>query len=284
MYSKIKIKFTKKIDTFKLLFFPYLTVLLFLILLPFLIILIFAFTEFTANNLIRFSFENVLNILNNSSIMKILGFSIFIGLLTAFLCLIIGYPIAYIIAFKIQNQKSKAFLWFLFTFPIWINLLIKSYGIQTLFRLLFPDFYGTFSCMLFGLINVFLPIMIMNIYTSLDGIDRRYLDASSDLGAKPSTTIKKIIFPLSLSGVFSGLMLVFISASTTLVIPHFLGNGNYLMISNVIENYFFKSSDYKSAISVALILLLSIVVFILLFKFAGKIFNYQRPKKGRKNV
>ena len=254
---------------------PYMGWMAIFIVIPLLLILFYAFTaegndvlafKVTIDNFVRF-FDPVF--------LKVLGKSLQIALITTVISIFIGYPIAYIIANA--NEKYQTLLILLVTMPMWINMLVRTYawiGILADYGLV-NTFLGYFNlgpinlmytdfAVVLGMVYNFLPFMILSIYTVLAKMDRAIINAGYDLGANRTQTFMKIIFPLSLPGVITGITLVFLPAVSTFVIPKFLGGGNYVLIGNLIETQFITVGEWNfgSAISLimAAIIMISMIV------------------------
>lgn len=254
---------------------PYMTWLGIFIVIPFLLILFYAFTtegnevlafRFTLDNFIRF-FDPIF--------VRVLVKSMQIAFVTTIISIFIGYPIAYFIS--ITNEKAQTLLILLVTMPMWINMLVRTYawiGILADYGLInkllgwfnigpLNMMYTDFAVTL-GMVYNFLPFMILSIYTVLAKMDRALIHASYDLGANRFQTFLKIVLPLSIPGIIAGITLVFLPAVSTFVIPKFLGGGNYVLIGNLIETQFITVGQWHfgSAISLimAIIIMLSMVV------------------------
>lgn len=250
---------------------PYIGWMIFFIVVPLLLIMFYAFTaegndvlafRVTIDNFIRF-FDPVF--------LKVLGKSLQIALITTIISIIIGYPIAYIIANA--NEKYQTLLILLVTMPMWINMLVRTYawiGILAEYGLI-NTFLGYFNigpinlmytdfAVVLGMVYNFLPFMILSIYTVLAKMDRAIINAGYDLGANRTQTFMKIIFPLSLPGVITGITLVFLPAVSTFVIPKFLGGGNYVLIGNLIETQFITVGEWNFGSAISLIMAVIIMV------------------------
>lgn len=204
--------------------------------------------------------------------------SIQMAVFTTLICFIIGYPLAYILASKGFSEKS--FLIFLFIAPMWMNFLVRTYAwltilernglVNTLLQhmglpiidILFRD-----SAVLLGMVYNFLPFMVLPIYTALTRMDTRVLEAAQDLGANPRNVFLRIVFPLSLPGVVSGITMVFMPAVATFIIPNLLGGGQYFMIGNLIEQQFLRVGNrhFGSAVAVVLVIMMFVSMFVLSF-------------------
>ena len=191
--------------------------------------------------------------------LRILGDSFLLALQTSLLCLLIAYPLAYFLTFKVK--KYRTFFLLLVMLPSWTSWVVQIYawffllkqdGIisQTLYYL------GIFSqpthllnnhfSILVGMVYCYMPFMVLPIYAVLDKVDRRLLQASADLGASRWTTIKRVVIPMSISGVVAGLFLVFIPAFGEFAIPEFLGGSKKLFWGNVIVSKFLDYRDWQA--------------------------------------
>ncbi len=224
--------------------YPYVVWMLIFILAPMLMIGYYAFTSDGA-----FTMANVVGALQNEMYMQVLLRSIWIALKATVICLLLGYPIAYLLS---NMKKSTAsLLSVLFIVPMWMNFLLRTYawqvllspsgllnGLLELIGLPTQQFLYTESAIMLGTVYNFLPFMILPIYTVLSKMDRSLIEASHDLGANSVTTFLKVIFPLSIPGVISGITMVFIPAITTFAISRLLGGGKFMLYGDLIENQF----------------------------------------------
>ena len=175
--------------------------------------------------------------------------SILLSFLSTAICLILAYPLAMILSQKQVNQTS--FIVLIFILPMWMNFLLRTLAWQTLLEkngvinsvlsfLHLPalEIINTPYAIILGMVYNFLPFMVLPIYNVLIKIDRNVINAARDLGANSVQTFWKVIFPLSIPGVISGITMVFVPALTTFVISDLLGGGKILLIGNVIEQSF----------------------------------------------
>lgn len=255
---------------------PYIGWMVIMIVLPMLLIVLYAFST-KGNDVatIRFTLENFTRFFSDSVFMSVLQRSLYIAVLTTVICVLLGYPIAYIIANR--SEKSKIFWILLITLPTWINMLVRTYawmGIlqdEGLFNRLLGFFgiapitmiHTTFAVVL-GMVYNFIPFMILQIHASLTKMDKSYLEAASDLGANRVQCFLRVTLPLSLPGVISGITLVFLPAVSSFFIPKLLGGGQYVLIGNVIETEFLTSGNWNfgSAISLAMAVIIMFSMFI----------------------
>ena len=244
---------------------PYIVWMFIFIVVPMLLIVLYAFTtqgnsvatlQFTLNNFKKF-FDPVF--------LRVLGKSLYIAAITTGICVLIGYPIAYFISLK--SEKIQALLVLLMTIPMWINMLVRTYAwisvlsdngiinhILTFLGLPKVSLMYTDFAVILGMVYNFLPFMILQIYTALAKMDNSVIQASYDLGANRVQTFTKVIFPLSLSGVISGITLVFLPAVSTFVIPKLLGGGQYVLIGNLIETQFVTIGEWNFGSAISLIM------------------------------
>lgn len=207
--------------------------------------------------------------------LKILGNSILIAGASTVLCLIIGYPVSYIISKLPEKRRQNTIL--IFIIPMWMNFLLRTYAWLTLLgnNGLINKFIGIFGlgpwdlmynqkAIMIGMIYNFLPFMVLPIYTMLLKIDPKLIEAAKDLGANDFKVFTKIIFPLSLPGIFTGITMVFIPAISTFVVPNLLGGNKLYLIGNLIEKQFTTTGDwgFGSAVSMVLIVIMLLILII----------------------
>ena len=249
---------------------PYLIWMIIFIVVP--LVLIIGYSVITVNNngVFQLDFSNITKCFE-PIYMRIIGFSFMTALFSTVLCFLLGYPMALILAGKTFKRKNT--LLFLILAPMWMNFLLRTYawltileknGIINKFLGLFGIeplhlIYTTGSVML-GMVHNFLPFMILPIYSVVTKIDNSLIEAANDLGASKFDIFKKITFPLSLPGVFSGIIMVFMPAVTTFVITRLLGGGHNEMIGNVIEQQFIVSGDWAFGSSLSVLLMIIILI------------------------
>jgi spermidine/putrescine transport system permease protein len=239
-----------------------------------LFLLLYYSATIEADGRTAFTFDNFLRAFDADYINVIMD-SLRLALISTAVCLILGYPAAYILARS--ESAGMTSLLFLFVLPMWMNFLLRTYGwltilennglINTLLRLagLAPlNLLNNEFAVLLGMVYNYLPFMILPVFTSLKKIDKSLVEAAQDLGADNVKTFARLIFPLSVPGVISGVTMVFMPAVTTFVISSLLGGGKTILIGNLIENQFLTIGDknFGSALSIILmaIILLSMGV------------------------
>ena len=229
------------------------------IVLPLIIVIFYAFTDAEGN----FSFENILGLADYGSIFLL---SIELSVIATFICLLIGYPLAYIIS-KADAKKQKIFI-MLLMLPMWTNLLIRTYSIMAILddggflnELLNTELHiiGTKGAVIFGMVYDFLPYMVLPIYTCVSKIPKNMWEAASDLGCSPVKVLTKVIMPLSMSGIISGVTMVFVPSISTFYISQKLGGGTFELIGDTIERQFVSSAlNTGAAISFVMMILILI--------------------------
>lgn len=229
------------------------------IVLPLIIVIAYAFTDPKG----AFTFENVKSL---GDYVSIFGLSIELSVIATFICLLIGYPLAYIIARS--NPKHQKIYIMLLMLPMWTNLLIRTYSIMallddggfinTLFNTSF-HIVGTKGAVIFGMVYDFLPYMVLPIYTCVSKIDKHMWEVASDLGCNTFQTLTKVILPLSLSGIISGVTMVFVPSISTFYISQKLGGGTFELIGDTIERQFVTGS-YNVGAAISLVMMVLILI------------------------
>ena len=203
--------------------------------------------------------------------LKSLELSIFLGLVSTLACLVIAYPVCLILTEKKRGKSPLIFV--LFILPMWMNSLLTTMAWQTLLekngiinqflRLLsLPDvaLINTPFAIVCGMIYNFLPYMVLPLYVSLSKINRNVIHAARDLGASPFQTFTKVVFPLPLPGIISGITMVFIPSLTTFFISGLLGGNKVLLIGNIVEQEFTVAYDWHLGSALSLILMVFIIL------------------------
>ncbi len=192
--------------------------------------------------------------------------SIWISVLATALCLATAYPIAFGICFA--PNKWKPLLLLLVILPFWINLLIRTYALIAVFRTQgyvnlvlgtvgigpFEMLYNNFA-VTFGLVYVYMPFMVLPLYATIERLDKSFLEASLDLGASQFRTFLSVTVPLTMPGIISGVILVFIPCLGSFLTPDLLGGANAIMIGNVIERQFKAANDWPFGAALSFLLM-----------------------------
>ena len=243
--------------------YPYGVWLAVFILAPILMVVVYAFHNadggFTLHN---FSYL--------PGFLPIFGRSFWLAFLSTVVCLALGYPMAYLMSRLSASRQSLCMM--LIMLPMWMNFLLRTLAWQTLLEkngvinsilnfLHLPEqsIINTPSAIVLGMVYNFLPFMVLPIYNVLSKIDKDVIHAARDLGANTAQTFFKIIMPLSIPGIISGITMVFVPSLTTFVISDLLGGSKILLIGNVIEQEFKQGSNWNVGSGLSLVLMLFII-------------------------
>ena len=230
---------------------PYVLFLAMFVALPLVLIAVYAFT----NNDGAFTLQNFAKLLTQPEAVNTFVYSIGIALVTTFLCILLGYPAAYILSNKNLNRSQTTVM--LFILPMWINILVRTLATVALFD--FVHIPLGEGALIFGMVYNFLPFMIYPIYNTLQKMDRSLIEAAEDLGAKPSTVFWKVVFPLSMPGVTSGIMMVFMPTISTFAIAELLTMNNIKLFGTTIqENINNGMWNYGAALSLIMLVIIGI--------------------------
>ena len=257
---------------FRSMVYPYIIWSAIIIVIPMLMIIMYAFTK-EGNSVmnIRFTLENFAYFFQDKVFFDVLKRSLWIAVITTVICILIGYPAAYFIAK--MKPKSQVIMVLMITLPTWINMLVRTYAwrgildksglinsILGLFGIEPVKLLETSFAVVLGMVYNFIPFMILQIYTSLSKMDYSYIEAANDLGANKVQTFLKVILPLSMPGIISGITLVFLPAVSSFFIPKLLGGGQYVLIGNVIENQFLTTGNWGFGSAISLIMSVIIII------------------------
>ena len=262
---------------FRQLVIPYLIWSVLMLLAPMLLIAMYSVMS-DGNSIVPFqlTIHHYVRFFTDPDFVLILWRSLIIAIKTTIICLLLGYPIAYYIANS--EEKKQNLLILLITLPMWINMLVRTYawigllapdGIITWLLSLIgihTELLYTEKAVLLGMVYNFLPFMILQIQTALSKMDKSLLEASNDLGADRVQTFIHIVFPLSLSGVVSGITLVFLPAVSSFFIPKLLGGGQFFLIGNVIENQFITVGEWNFGSAISMIMAVIMMLLMMLVR------------------
>ena len=230
---------------------PYIVWMLIFIFSPMLLIFYYAFTGdggFTLDNLIAAAELGNLRVLLDS---------VRLALYTTVLCLLIGYPAAYLLS---RMKKATAtLLSVFFIVPMWMNFLLRTYAWKVLLGA-FTDILYTEAAVLLGIVYNFLPFIILPIYTVLMKLDKSYIEAANDLGANGAKTFLRVVLPLSISGIVSGITMVFIPSTTTFAISQLLGGGKTMLYGDLIYMKFITEQAWSAGSALSIMLLLFVLL------------------------
>ena len=236
------------------------------IIIPLIMIIYYAFTgpdgSFTTRNV-----GDIIYYVNIKALMLSIAFS----LISTCVCLMIAYPLSLVLTQVVERNSSLMAL--IFILPMWMNSLLRTYAWQNILErkgvlngiLMFfglQPFYiiNKPPAIILGMVYDFLPFMVLPIYNSVSEIDKDLINAARDLGAGSFQTLFRVIWPLSLPGVISGITMVFVPSLTTFVISDILGGGKILLIGNIIEQLFTQDSDWNAGAGLSVILMIFIVI------------------------
>jgi len=257
--------------SFKRLVYPYLGWASALIVLPMLIIVFYAFSM-QGNDVIpvKLTLQNFVRFFSDPIFIEVLWRSVKLAVITTIICILLGYPAAYFIAKLSPDNQSVMVL--LVTLPQLINMLVRTYAWRgLLLNLPFSPVVKVYI----GMVYNFLPYMILQIYTSLSKMDPSLIPAAYDLGCDEKTAFLKVTLPLSIPGIISGITLVFLPAVSSFFIPKLLGGGSYVLIGNLIENYFVTTGDWNFGSAVSLLM----AVVILISMYFTRKFDYDEEER-----
>lgn len=256
----------------KYLAYPYIVWMAIFIVIPLLLVLIYSLTAGNVNDpsSLSFSVESYTRVFD-VMYLKVIWKSFKLAIISTVFCLVLGYPVALIISNV--KAKYKSILLMFFLVPIWMNFLLRTYAWMAILspngflnRVLSLLGLPTLSIMpgqtavVLGMIYNFLPFMVLPIYTSLSKINRNVLEAAMDLGANNFITFLKVILPLTVPGIISGITMVFMPAVSTFVISQLLGGGKELLIGNLIEQQFTVQRDWHFGSALSIILMIMILI------------------------
>ena len=253
--------------------YPYVLWSALFIVIPLILVFFFSFTVEVDNKMV-FSLQNYERLINPIYV-KVFIRSIILAGGSTIICLLVGYPVAYIISKAHVSKRNTLIL--LFILPMWMNFLLRTYAWVAILGKngIINSFLGLFGiepirllhtnfAILLGMVYNFLPFMVLPIYTSLSKMDNDLINAAKDLGANNFQVFTKVIFPLSMPGVVSGITMVFMPAVTTFAISRLLGGGKFMLLGDLIEQQFTVVGDWNfgSAISIfmMIVILLSMAV------------------------
>jgi spermidine/putrescine transport system permease protein len=261
---------------------PYWVWMALFVLVPTLILIILAFSDLNIYNpgSFRFSFINF-RIFSESYLLKALQNSLSLSLVTTLICFLIGYPVAYYLT---TLSASVRRIWLsLLIVPLWANMLLRIFAWEKIFTpgSIFSDLtgieidlLGTVPGVIVGMVGMYLPFMIFPIFSVLEKMDPSLIEAAKDLGASDVNVFRKVVFPLSIGGVVSGVIMTMLPAMTSFVLPARIGLGRINLIGNIIESKFMKEVMGSGALSInvgslisLLLMIFSVISFIIVTRF-----------------
>lgn len=257
------------------------------VLLPNLMIIGTSFLTRDEANLIdlTFTFENYSRLLD-PLYAKVMMHSFYMAIVATILCLIIGYPFAYIVAK--MPVKWRPIMLFLVIVPFWTNSLIRTYGLKIVLgtqgilnqalmgmglidsplRLMYTE-----TAVMIGLVYILLPFMILPLYSAIEKLDGTYIEAARDLGANKLQTLTKVILPLTMPGIIGGCLLVLLPALGMFYIADLLGGAKNLLIGNVIKSQVLNARDWPFGAATSIALTIAMAIMLYAYYRAGKLLN-----------
>lgn len=295
-----RFKFKWKFTSLSFLSSPYYIVIIFLVLFPVLFIAgnsIFETNPY--NGLYYLTLDHYIRIFTEQDhmVLNSLLRSLYFALIATTICIAIGYPFAYYMS-KLK-VKTRSLLTLLISAPMWINMTLRILGWKPFFEYpngylttLFRDmglgeinFMSNGVALIVGLVYIYLPFMIIPIYTSIIKIDKSHLEASYDLGGTPVDTFLNVTLPLSLPGVLSGITMVLLPTATAILVPSYLyipsGNSGQL-IGQIIEFRFIKNGNYGFGSAISLLLALIITIMVITTKRIDRYTTLQEKEGDRR--
>ena len=246
---------------------PHIVWMIMFIVAPMLFVLYFAFTE-TTDEGVKFTFANIASL---SQYTNVFILSIAFALIATVVCLIIGYPLAYFMSRT--SPRMQKILMVLVMLPMWCNLLIRTYALMALLDnggllnslleqigLQKLPIVGSYFGVILGMVYDFLPYMVLPIFTTMTKLDRRYIEAAQDLGCNSIQTMTRVIMPLTVSGVISGVTMVFVPSISTFYISQKLGAGKIDLIGDTIERLFKNETTRNVGAAISLVMMILILI------------------------
>ncbi len=233
---------------------------------PLLFVLYYSFTDANGN----FTFDNLIDLFD-PAYLTTFGRSIWYAILATVICLAVSYPLAAFIAKMKPHTQQLCIM--LIMLPMWTNFLIRTYtltqileknGIINSFLGLFGigpiEFLGTGAAVVLGMVYNFLPYMVLPIHSVLSKMDNRLIEAAADLGCTPFQTLMKVKLPLSLSGIISGITMVFVPSISTFYISQVMSKRTIILVGDAIERQFMSNYNYNMGATLSLVLMILILL------------------------
>lgn len=191
-------------------------------------------------------------VLLNPNYLSIIGYSGAIALIVTLATLLLATPAAYFLAFYVTSEAGKNKLLVAFTVPMLVNFLLKAYALMNIFSVF--GLANSFTAIVLGMIYEYLPLMLLPVYSTFERVERRLLEAAETLGAKPLQTVFRVLLPVSLPGILSGVTLVFLMSFTEFVAPAMLGGVYGYTVGFLIWDLFLKYRNWQAGSILALVI------------------------------
>ncbi|MBR2109351.1 MAG: ABC transporter permease [Ruminococcus sp.] len=249
---------------------PYIIWMAVFTVIPIVLILLYSFTDRSGN----FSFEPFIKAVGYTNVFLN---SLWIAFISTVICLALSYPLAYFMSRL--KRSTQNLITMLIMIPMWMNFLLRIYAwvtllqnngpIDTMLSLLgiHTQLIGNQGAVIVGMVYEYLPFMVLPLYTVMSKIDYQLIEASGDLGANMFVTMRKVVVPLSVPGIISGVTMVFVPSASTFLVAQYLGGTKDIMIGDVIDKIFW--SDQNTGSAIALILMVAILFFLIILNFFG---------------
>jgi spermidine/putrescine transport system permease protein len=280
-----------------LLSFPAIFWQLFFLYLPLTILILYSVVDYNVGGIFGLTFQYYRQLLTSEYLRVILN-SLEMASITTFFCFSIAYPVAYFLAFKVPARFRTALLFSLLV-PSWTSLIVQIYAwlfildkngffskVLYFFHILSPETYLLNSpvSVLICMVSIYLPFMILPLYTNLEKMDKRLLEASADLGSTRWQSFRYVVFPQSYSGIVTGIVLVFLPAFGEFATPMLLGGRKKIFWGNVVVEKFLMSRDWRQGAALALIgisfSLLALLLLLLVSRARSIVKKIIRKKRG----
>ena len=242
---------------------PYLALSIIFVVVPLFIMVVYAFTDGASGG---FTGANFVHFFSRPNIMAVMGKSFLIAVITTAACFVLAYPLALALSSSALNGKFVIVM--LFVLPMWINSLLRTYAVKIVLYML--EVSNAWVAVTVGMIYDFFPFMLLPLYSVVSGMDKSLIEASHDLGASPVVTLFKVRLPLSLPGIISGVLMVFMPTVSTFAISDVLGDTSTYMFGNIINQWFANSGGWNIGSAYSLILLALIAVTVVVANKLGK--------------
>ena len=241
---------------------PYGVFMALFVIFPLLLILYYAFTDASGH----FSFSNWGTVFSSPENWKVIGATFLIAGITTIVCILIAYPIAYLLSSKKYN-KNKVLV-YIFLLPMWINFVIRTIGLKALVNAFFKVFIGAdltatypYVAIIIGMVYDYLPFAILPLYNQMLKMDKNQIEAAADLGANPFQVFVKTIIPMTIPGIVSACMMTFMPTMSSYVIANKMSENSTKIIGNIIEFWFGQStSDISNHVGSALSLVMLLII------------------------
>ena len=245
---------------------PYALFMALFVVFPLFLIVYYAFTDANGN----FSFANWGTVFTNATNWKVIGSTLIIASITTIICILIAYPVAYLLSNKKYN-KNKVLV-YIFLLPMWINFVIRTIGLKALINGLSKSILGVdltatypYLSIVIGMVYDYLPFAILPLYNQMLKMDKNQIEAAADLGANPVRVFWKVIIPMTIPGIVSACMMTFMPTMSSYVIANKMSENNVRIIGNLIEQQFGGntsaiSNHIGSTLSLVMLLLIGLTL------------------------